>query len=72
MSWEFLGVAAVSLWEFLLAIGNLELAKAPTIPVITLLMLLMIAPCIINCLAHFVSAQVNNLQRAVPVQQKYI
>ena len=32
MSWEFLGVAAVSLWEFLLAMGNLELAKAPTYP----------------------------------------
>ena len=55
MSWEFLGVAAVSLWKFLLAMGNLELAKAPTIPVITLLMPLMIAPCIISCLTHFVS-----------------
>ena len=42
------------------------------IPVITILMLLMIAPCIINCLAPFVSAQVNKLQRAVPVQQGYI
>ena len=39
------------------------------IPVITILMLLMIAPCIINCLTHFVSAQVNKLQHAVPVQQ---
>ena len=35
-------------------------------------MLLMIAPCIINCLTHFVSAQVNKLQHAVPVQQGYI
>ena len=42
------------------------------IPVITILMLLMIAPCIINCLARFVSAQVNKLQHAVPVQQGYI
>ena len=39
------------------------------IPVITILMLLMIAPCIINCLTRFVSAQVNKLQYAVPVQQ---
>ena len=42
------------------------------IPVITILMLLMIALCIINCLTHFVSAQVNKLQHAVPVQQGYI
>ena len=42
------------------------------IPVITILMLLMIAPCIIYCLTHFVSAQVNKLQHAVPVQQGYI
>ena len=42
------------------------------VPVITILVLLMIAPCIINCLTHFVSAQVNKLQHAVPVQQGYI
>ena len=41
------------------------------IPVITILMLLMIAPCSINCLTCFVSAQVNKLQHAVPVQQGY-
>ena len=35
-------------------------------------MLLMIVPCIINSLTHFVSAQVNRLQHAVPVQQEYI
>ena len=35
-------------------------------------MLLMIAPCIINCLTHFVSAKDNKLQHAVPVQQGYI
>ena len=45
---------------------------SPLIPVITILMLLMIALCIINCLTHFVSAQVNKLQHAVPVQQQYI
>ena len=36
--------------------------------VVTILMLLLIAPCIINCLACFVSALVNKLQHAVPVQ----
>ena len=39
------------------------------VPVITIFMLLVIAPCIINCLTRFVSAQVNKLQHAVPVQQ---
>ena len=38
---------------------------------ITIVMLLMVAPCIINCLTHFVSAQVNKLQHAVPIQQGY-
>ena len=42
------------------------------IPVITILMLLMIAPCIINCLTHFVSASINKLKNAVLVQQGYI
>ena len=42
------------------------------VPFITILMLLMIAPYIINCLAGFVSAQVNKLQHPVPVQQGYI
>ena len=45
--------------------GDLELA-------ITILMLLMFAPCISNCLTHFVSVQVNKLQHAVLVQQGYI
>ena len=52
--------------------GNLELADALLVFVITILMLLMIALCIINCLTHFVSAQVNKLQHAVPVQQGYV
>ena len=30
------------------------------------------APCIINCLTRFASAQVNKLQHAVPIQQGYI
>ena len=42
------------------------------IPIFTILMLLMIASCIINYLTCFVSAQVNRLQHAVPVQQGYI
>ena len=52
--------------------GNLELANAPTSLCYVILMLLMIAPCIINCLTCFVSAQVNKLQHAVPVQKGYI
>ena len=40
--------------------------------VITILMLLMISLCIINCLTHFVSAQVSKLQHEVPVQQGYV
>ena len=40
--------------------------------VVTILMLLVIAPCIINCLIHFVSAQVDKLQYVVPVQQGYV
>ena len=39
------------------------------IPVITIFMLLMIAPCIINCLPRFVFAQVNKLQHVVLVQR---
>ena len=42
------------------------------IPAIIILMWLMIAPCIINCLTQFVSVQVNMLQHAVTVQQGYI
>ena len=42
------------------------------VPVITISMLLVIAPCVINCLTHFVSSQVNKLQHAVPIQQRYI
>ena len=72
MSWRVPGVATISLWGTLLAMGNLELANDPIVPVIMILILLMIAPCIINCLTHLVSAQVNKLQHAVPVQQGYI
>ena len=42
------------------------------IPAIIILMLLMIIPCIINCLTQFFSVQVNMLQHAVTVQQGYI
>ena len=61
-------MTTISLWG-ILVMGNLELAKAPASPVITILMLLVIAPRIISCLTYFVSAQVNKLQHAVPVQQ---
>ena len=40
--------------------------------VITILILLMIAPCIINRLTCFFSAQANKLQYGVPVQHRYI
>ena len=31
----------------------------------------MVIPCTVNCLTCFISAQVNKLQHAVPVQQRY-
>ena len=42
------------------------------VSVFTILMLFVIPPGIVNCLTHFVSAHVNKLQHAVPVQQGYI
>ena len=72
MNRRVLKVATISPWgSLLLARGDLELANAPPNPVITILMMLMIAPCTINCLTCFVSAQVNKLEHAVPVQQGY-
>ena len=50
---------------------NLKLANAPTSPCYGILMMLMIIPCTVSCLTWFVSAQVNKLQHAVPVQQRY-
>ena len=50
---------------------SLNLANAPTRPCYAILVMLMIVPYIINCLTCFVSAQVNKLQHAVPVQQRY-
>ena len=73
MSWRVLGVATISLGGFFSWQAGIWSWLTPLlIPVITILMLLMIAPCIIYCLTHFVSAQVNKLQHAVPVQQGYI
>ena len=48
-----------------------ELMPLPT-PVITISMLLMIIPCIINCINHFFSVPVNKLRHAMPGQQGYI
>ena len=42
------------------------------VPVIAVLMLLVIAPCITNCLTPLACAQVSKLQHAEPVQQGYI
>ena len=73
MSQRVPGVAPISLWGSFSRRGGIwSWLMLLLIPVITILMLLMIAPCIINCLTHFVSAQVNKLQHAVPVQQGYI
>ena len=72
MNWRVLGVATIFLWGILLVRGNLELAKPLLILIINILMLFMISPCIINCLTHFVSAQDNKLQHAVPVQERCI
>ena len=62
LSWGFFSWQ-VGIWSWLMPL---------LIPVITILMLLVIAPCIVNCLTRFVSAQVNKLQHAVPVQQGHI
>ena len=50
---------------------NLKLTNVPTSPCYAILMMPMIIPCTVNCLTCFVSAQVNQLQHAVPVQQRY-
>ena len=73
MSCRVLRVATVSLGGILLLARGIWSWLIPLlIPVITILMVLMIAPCSINCLTRFVSAQVNKLQHSVPVQQGYI
>ena len=60
MSWRVLGVATISLGGFLLLVRGIWIWLKPLlIRVITILMLLMIVPCIINYLTHVVSAQVN-------------
>ena len=71
MIWRVLRVATISLWRILLlAKGNLELANAPANPCYHHTDALY--DCSISCLTHFVSAQVNKLQHAVPVKQGYI
>ena len=72
MSWRVLGVATISLWGIFLVMGIWLWLMPLLVLVITILMLLMIGPCFIDYLIHFVSAQVNKLQHAVPVQQGYI
>ena len=49
MNWGVLGVATISLWAILLVMGIWSWLMGLLVPVITM-MLLMIAPCIINCL----------------------
>ena len=50
---------------------NLNLANALTSPFYAMLLMLMIIPCTVNYLTCFVSAQVNKVQHAVPVVQRY-
>ena len=50
---------------------DLKLTNVPTSPHYAILMMPMIIPCTVNCLTCFVSAQVNQLHHAVPVQQRY-
>ena len=50
---------------------NLKLTNVPTSPCYAILMMPMIIPCSVICLTCFVSVQVNQLQHAVPVQQRY-
>ena len=50
--------------------GNVNL-KLTNVPCYAILMMLMIIPCTVNCLTCFVSARVNQLQHAMPVQQRY-
>ena len=72
MSWGVLQVATISLWGSSWKWEIWSWLMPLLVPVINILMLLVIDPCIINFLTHFVSAQVNKLQHAVPVQQEYI
>ena len=72
MSWGVLQVATISLWGSSWKWEIWSWLMPLLVPVINILMLLMIAPCIINYLTCFVSVQVNRLQHAVPVQQEYI
>ena len=69
MRWRVLRVATISPWGFLLLVKENSWLMPQLTPVITILILLMIASCVINYLTHFVSAQVNKLQNAVLVQQ---
>ena len=50
---------------------SLKLTDVSTSACYAILMMLMIIPCTLNCLTCFVSAQVNKLQHAVPVQQRH-
>ena len=72
MSWRVLKVATICLWGILLAMGISELANAPISPCYHHTDAAYECSMFINCLTHVVSAQVNKLQHAGPVQQRYI
>ena len=72
MSWSVLGVATISLWGVLLTMGNSELANAPASPCHHHIDAAYDCSMYYQLSKRFVSAQVNKLQQAGPVQQGYI
>ena len=71
-SWRVLWVATISLCGILLlAKGNLELSNAPTNPCYHHIDAAYDCSMYCQLSNPFVSAQVNKLQHAVPVQQRY-
>ena len=68
MSWRVLGVPTISLWGILfLARGNLELTNAPTNPCYHHIDAAYDCSMYYQLSNHFVSAQVNRFQHAMPV-----
>ena len=72
MNWRVVGVTAISLWVILLVRGNFELANAPASPCYRHIDAAYDCPMYYQLSNPFVSAQVNKLQHAVPIQQGYI
>ena len=67
MSWRVLLVATISLWGILLVMGNLELANAPANHCYHHIDAAYDCSMYYQLSNHFVSAQVNRFQHAMPV-----